>query len=115
MTANNALRVENAFLMANEHDWHSPTAALQLLDRSKITVDAEGNVQGMKDALKAMATAHPYLLKPKPAEGDGSTGQQNAPPPGTAPANGGIAPQQGTKPSNADLAKRFPALRQRLG
>ena len=115
LAANNALRVENAFLTANEHDWHSPSAALQLLDRSKITVDAEGVVAGMKEALKALATAHPYLLKPKPAEAGGTGQQQNAPPPGTAPANGGIAPQQGTKPSTADLARRFPALRQRLG
>jgi len=108
-------RVEIAFLTDNTREWHNPGAALQLLDRSKITVDADGKVMGMKDALTALATAHPYLLKPAPAgDANGGTGQQ-APPagPGTAPANGGIAPQSGTKPTVADLGKRFPALRQR--
>jgi len=108
-------RLELAFFVDNTRDWHNPTAALALLDRSKITVDAEGKVIGMKDALTALATAHPYLLKPAPA-GDGQ-GQGSAPAapaaPGTAPANGGIAPQAGTKPTVADLGKRFPALRQR--
>lgn len=110
-------RLELAFYADNTRDWHNPGAALALLDRAKITVDQEGKVMGMKDALTALATAHPYLLKPAPAgDANGGTGQQ-APPagPGTGPANGGIAPQAGTKPSQADLAKRFPALRQRLG
>lgn len=110
--ANQALRVENAFLMSNEHDWHNPSAALQLLDRSKITVDAEGNVVGMKDALKALASAHPYLLKPKPAEGQGGAGSPA--PPGTSPANGGIAPTTGAAPDKRAMAARFPALRQKL-
>lgn len=109
---NGALRVENAFLTANEHEWHNPQTALTMLDRSKITVDSEGKVQGMKDALKALATAHPYLLKPKPADAQGAPG--NAPPPGTNPANGGIAPGAGAKPDAKALAARFPALRQKI-
>lgn len=111
-----AMRVEVAFLTDNTKDWHNPTAAMQLLDRSKITVDSEGKVMGMKDALEALAKAHPYLLKPASAEGQ--TGGNGAPAtnlaPGTAPANGGIAPQQGSKQSTADMAKRFPAMRQRF-
>lgn len=114
--ANQGLRVENAFLTANEYEWHNSELALQSLDRSRITVDADGGVQGMKDALKALATAHPYLLKPKPAEGEGevASGTGNAPP-GTAPANGGIGQQQGSKVDAKAAASRFPALRQRLG
>jgi hypothetical protein len=113
--ANEALRVENAFLTDNTHDWHSPAAALQLLDRSKVLVDAEGNVTGMKDALKALAQANPFLLKPKPAEEQGQgAGTGNSPPPGVMPANSGIAPQTGAQPDKGALAKRFPALRQKL-
>jgi Phage minor structural protein GP20 len=113
--ANEQLRVENAFLTDNTHDWHSPAAALQLLDRSKVLVDADGNVTGMKDALKALAQANPFLLKPKPAEGDGEgTGTGTPPPPGTAPANGGIGQQAATTPDKEAMAKRFPALRQRM-
>lgn len=111
-----ALRVENAFLTDNTHEWHNSSAALQLLDRSRITLDSEGKVVGMKDALTALAKAHPYLLKPAPAgDGQGSgTGTPAPPAPGTAPANGGISPQAGTKPTAADLGRRFPAMRQRL-
>lgn len=112
--ANRILRVENAFLTANEYEWHNSALALQSLDRSRITVDAEGNVQGMKDALKALATAHPYLLKPKVVEGEGEVSTGNVPP-GTAPANGGIAPRQGAKTDVKEAKTRFPALRQRLG
>lgn len=111
------MRVELAFFNDNTHDWHSPALAIQSLDRSRITVDSEGKVVGMKDALAALAKQHPYLLKPASAgDGQGSgTGTPPAPPaPGTAPANGGIAPQAGTKPSAAELGKRFPAMRQRL-
>lgn len=107
-----AQRVEIAFLTDNTRDWHNPGAALQLLDRSKITVGQDGTVTGMKDALTALATAHPYLLKPAAADAGGGTGG-TPPAPGTAPANGGIAPQQGTKPTVDQLGKRFPALRQR--
>lgn len=112
-TAVSALRVENAFLTAtSDYEWHNPSTALQLLDRSKITVDADGNVQGMKDALKALATSHPYLLKPKSAETAPGT---TPPPPGTSPANGGIAPTAGAAPDKNALGARFPALRQKLG
>jgi len=114
LAANGALRIENAFLTANEHEWHNPTAALQLLDRSRITVDSEGKVGGMKEALKALATAHPYLLKPKPADASGAATTGTAPPPGTAPANGGIGQQQGAKLDPKSMAARFPALRQKL-
>lgn len=108
-------RVEIAFFTDNTRDWHNPGAALQLLDRSKITLDAEGKVMGMKDALTALATSHPYLLKPAAPDPNGGTGTGATPPaaPGTAPANGGISPQQGTKPTIDQMGKRFPALKQR--
>jgi hypothetical protein len=112
MEANTALRVENAFLSANEHEWHDPTAALKLLDRSRITVDADGNVQGMKEALKALAQANSWLIKPKAPEPP--PGAPAAPPPGTAPANGGIGAQQGTTPTKAAMAARFPPMKQRM-
>lgn len=110
-----SMRVELAFFTDNTKDWHNSSLAIQSLDRSRITVDSEGKVLGMKDALEALAKAHPYLLKPAPAaDGQGGTGTPPAPlAPGTAPANGGIAPPAGAKPTTAELGRRFPALRQR--
>jgi len=36
-------------------------AAFKLIDRSKITVDSEGNVQGVDEAIKQLLTDKPYL------------------------------------------------------
>lgn len=104
------LRIANAFLTDNSFEWHNAEAAMQLLDRSRITIDSDGKVTGMKDALKALATAHPYLLKPKAPDQQ----QTPPPPPGTPPANGGIGGGAGTAPAQADLMKRFPAMRSRI-
>lgn len=105
------MRVENAFLTDNTHAWQNPATALKLLDRSKITIDSEGNVAGLKDALAALAKSDAYLLKP--AAADGGAPPAGKAPLGTPPANGGVG--GGTTPSADALGKRFPALRTRLG
>lgn len=107
------LRLEVAFFTDNEREWHNPATALQLLDRTKIQVGADGTVTGMKDALTALATQHAYLLKPEAAAGGAGTPPAPAAP-GTAPANGGIAPAAGSKMDAAEMARRYPALQQRL-
>lgn len=109
----NAMRIENAFLTDNTHKWRNPASAMKLLDRSKITVDADGTVSGMKDALAALAKSDEYLLEPAPAgEGDGAGKGTPTPPLGTPPANGGT----GTGANTASaMQKRFPALRSRVG
>lgn len=107
------LRVENAFLTDNTHTWRNPATALKLLDRSKVTVDSDGTVTGMKDALAALAKSDDYLLAPKaPAEGEGAGSGGTPPPLGTPPANSGTG-TGGT--SQAAMNKRFPALRTRIG
>lgn len=45
--------------------------ALQLIDKSKITVDDSGNVTGVEDALKTLKEGKPYLF------GTGTPGQPN--------------------------------------
>lgn len=112
-TALNALRIENAFLTSNSHEWHNAADALALLDRSKIAVDSEGNVTGMKEAIEALAKARPYLLKPKAEGAAGGTGA-TPPPPTVVPANGGIG-GQATGQTVAEKARRFPAMRSRMG
>lgn len=68
------LRIQNAFLLDNTHDWHNPTAALRLADMSDVEIDDEdGSVSGLKEALAKVAKAHPYLIKQesKPAKKSG--------------------------------------------
>jgi hypothetical protein len=103
------LQIDLAFLRDNTHDWHNPTAALALADKSKLSISDDGKtVNGLKEALEAVAKTHPYLLKPK----DGTT--EGAGPPGvTGVAGQGSAPGQSNQ-SAAALAKRFPALKGRV-
>lgn len=112
-TALSNLRVENAFLTDNTHKWRNSATAMKLLDRSKVTVDSDGTVAGMKDALAALAKSDAYLLEPT-VEGDGTGDGKGSvtPPLGTPPANGGTGAGGTTQ---AAMNKRFPALRTRIG
>jgi chromosome segregation ATPase len=102
---NGTLAIQVAFLKDNTHTWHNPEAALKLVDMSQVEIAADGAVTGMKDALKALASAHPYLVKT-----EASTGTQT--PGSTAPGNNGGS--AAITPNAKALAARFPALRTRV-
>jgi hypothetical protein len=101
-------RIKNAFLTANTYTWHSPAAAMKLLDMSSVDIDAEGNVSGLKEALKRLASEHPFLIKAeekpedKPAETPAT--------PGTPPMNGKASTNQ---TNSKELRTRFKGLRAR--
>lgn len=103
--------IKNAFLTDNSYQWHDPRAALKLADLSGVKVEGD-KVEGLKEALKAVAEAYPFMVKPKEENNSGS----NEPPSGGATGVGG----QGTAATRAgsanqeDLKKRFPALRGRV-
>jgi len=107
-TALQTARIENAFYSANKRDWHDANTARGLLDMTKITIDSDGKVSGMEQAIEALAKSHPYMLKPEAPAGDG----QGTTPPvlGTPPAGGNGKPAGTT---GDELKKRFPALRAR--
>lgn len=73
------MQVELAFLKMprDKHDWHDPGAALTLLmaeHRDSLTLEDDGSVSGLEDAVKALAKKHKFLLKPAGGNGNGSTG-----------------------------------------
>jgi len=93
----------------NTYSWHNPAAALKLADLSAVEIAEDGTVKNLKDALKAVADANPWMLKPK----DGT------PPPGDAAAGGttGVGGRGNGSASGADKAgieKRFPQLKGRV-
>jgi FtsZ-binding cell division protein ZapB len=103
--SNNRLAAEVAFLKDNTHTWHDPATALKLVDMSQVVVNEDGTVTGMKDALKALASSHPFLIKQEAT--------QEAPKPaGTSPANNGGS--TGAKPSGKGMVARIPALQTRV-
>jgi hypothetical protein len=101
---NGKLALENAFLSDNTYEWQNPKRALQLIDRSGVEIGDDGAVKGLKEALKALATSDPYLLKAK---------TEDPPPPGgTVPGNNGST--GGATPDHKSLVGRFPALSTRV-
>lgn len=107
------LQIQNAFVTDNTHDWHDSRAALKLADLSGVEIGDDGTVKGLKEALEAVAKAHPYLLKPKEAEGEAGATTPTAPKPAgvTGVAGAGTG---GTGTDKGSLAKKFPQLAGRV-
>ncbi len=103
-TTNSELSLKVAFLEDNTYEWQNPKRAMQLVDLSQVEIGDDGAVSGLKDALKALATSDPYLLKAK--------AEKEQPKGGTAPGNNGS--NSGAKPDSKKLASRFPALSTRV-
>lgn len=104
-TTNRELALKVAFLSDNTYSWHNPERALRLVDMSQLEIQDDGSVRGLKDALKALATSDPYLIKQEVKE-------TNTAPAGTAPGNNGSSGN--AKPSAKGLEARIPALRTRV-
>ncbi len=102
--ANADLRISQSFLEIGTYKWHSPETALRLLDRSRVTVDSDGKINGMKPAVDALAKEHPYLLQPEEPK--------DRPPAGPTgiPMGGGSTTG---KPTTNGMESRIPALRTR--
>lgn len=122
-TTNDRLAVENAFHAANDVQWHNPKRALSSLDLSDVKIEGgKVDVEALKKKIEALAKDEPYLVKTKEGEGsnsdsgDGSKGKNE----------GKATGKTGTPPGKKDvgagkgndleaLAKKYPALRGRLG
>lgn len=113
---NQDLRIENALLRDDKHEWQDPETALRLADLSEVEFDEKTNrAVGLNSALDKLAKEKPYLLKPK----DDSKGDEKA---GDKRPNDGRstgkrpAPRQSGKQSDAvaeaaRLKAKYPALR----
>lgn len=104
-------RISNAFLTDNTYEWHDPRAALKLADRTNVKVAEDGTVTGLKEALKAVADANAWMLKPK-AEGEGGAAKDDKGKTGNTGVSG--AAGKSGQGNQSDLEKRFPQLRGRV-
>jgi hypothetical protein len=100
--------LEVAFLKDNEYEWHSPGRALALADLSKVEIDEDGTVHGLKDALKALAKSDPYLVK-----GEQEKKEKEENPPSTDTKNPSKRERKGKSEEERrqELARKYPALR----
>lgn len=108
-------QIQNAFVTDNTYSWHDPKAALKLADLSGVTIDGD-KVNGLKEALKAVADAFPFMVKPKEGTGTEGAGGTDASTSGGATGVGGQGSGAGRAGSTnqQELQKRFPALRGRV-
>lgn len=98
---NQSLRLENSFALNNSFTWHDPSVVLDLVrKRDDVTIEEDGTVKGMDDALKKIAKDKPFLVKTE-EEDDGSGG-----PPRTG-SRAGTGRGKDGKPDEAALRKRF--------
>lgn len=103
--------LENAFLKDNTFEWHSPGRALALADLSNVEIDEDGAVHGLKEALKALATSDPYLIK-KEEPSDKDKDEKDKPP-RTDPKNPSKKETKGKSDEERRKAlhDKYPALR----
>jgi hypothetical protein len=69
--ANTTLRLQNAFLLNNTYAWHDQADAMALVLKDEdVEIDDDGEVQGLKDALKRLAKAKPWMVKVEESKDD---------------------------------------------
>lgn len=120
----NRLAVENAFHTANTVQWHNPKRALASLDLSDVKVEnGKVDVNAIKAKIEQLAKDEPYLVKNGEGEGGNSNSGSGS---DSSKDKGKKVSKTGTPPGGNDndagkgndlesLAKKYPALRGRLG
>lgn len=104
-----SLRINNAFLSANDYTWHDPEDAMRLADLSEVEIEEDGTVVGLKEALKKLAKAKPHLIKKAESKvKDDEDDDDEKPPSGSA--NNGRRKGSKNKPDRAALSKTYPVL-----
>ena len=73
-TADNRLISAEVRAVGTELNIIDIDAAFVLMDKSGVKVGEDGSVTGVKEALEALTTAKPYLVKAAASSGTGSTG-----------------------------------------
>ena len=103
LTDNEGLRIQVAFLKNAKHAWKNPAAALKLADLSDVEINDDGEVDGLDEALDALAESDPYLLKGKDETDETPKVKKSGQRSGTQRKKGN---------ANRDaLLKKYPALR----
>lgn len=106
-------RLELAFLRDNTYTWRNPATALKLADLSKVEVDDDGEVTGLKAALDALAKSDPYLLKSSDQDDDDKDKDKDD---DQKPRGSTGSPNNRNRSGGTDkkkLVSRFPSMRTR--
>jgi hypothetical protein len=107
-----AAHLENAFLKDNTFTWHNPGRALKLADLSKVEIDDDGTVHGLKEALEKLAKSDPYLIKQEGESTKDSKDKKDLPNTGD-PKNKSKKDKvdESKDTARSKLVQKYPALR----
>lgn len=110
-----SLRMENEFLRFAGGTFHDAGAAFELADLNGVTLQEDGAVTGMEDAVRAVGESHPYLVRGELDDDDNDedyefydTGSASG-----RPVNGRRKPFTPARTDDATLLRKYPALRRR--
>lgn len=111
------LALENAFHTASAQEkvaWHDPKIALRSADLDDLEIDEDGNIEGIREAVKDLAKKHKYLVNSGKAEDEDSDEEKKPPRRGASGSGVGSVKTGKGKPkgtmSDEELKRRFPAL-----
>lgn len=113
------LAMENAFHTASAQEkvsWHDPKVALRAADLDDLEIDEDGNVEGIRDVVKALAKSKKFLVNSGKETDDDEDGEDKKPVRRGASGSGVGSTKTGKgKPKNGqmtdeELKRRFPAL-----
>lgn len=96
---NEDLLIRLEFMANTKYAWVNPKDALKLLDLDDVEIGEDGDVEGLDEAIDALAKAKPYLLKSKDGE---DKGKRTGTPTGT---------KRKGNPDRDKLLSKYPALR----
>lgn len=119
---NTRLAIVNQILNTTEYQWHNADIVAQQFNSGEVTVDPDtGKVEGLKKALKRVATDHAYLLRSAQQDdgkggGNGNTKREpyTGIPTGIKPGQGGSTGGGLQPPTNSQLIENYPALAGRI-
>lgn len=105
--------LENSFLRDNSYSWHNPSRALRLADLSKVEIDDDGTVHGLKNALDALAKSDPYLISKESKDKDEKEKDKKDLPDTSDKSNKSNREKKNDseKTREAELRKKYAALR----
>lgn len=106
---NEANLMELAVLKNKKFEWVDHTVVQKLIDKSSIKIDVKtGKVDGVDEALKALAKESPYLLKKSEGDGDGNSNGNGA---AITPGNASGGTPNGNKDASAKANKRAEVIK----
>lgn len=106
----------NAFLTASAQEkisWHDPEVAQRAADLEELEIDEDGKVEGIRDAVKALAKSKKFLVKTEDDSDDDEDSKTRTRRSGNgvgSAAGKGKGKQEKGKLTDEQLRARFPAL-----